>query len=118
MLELYFLFYRIPKMMTQLARERQRSALAWSLLAIGAWLGAEIAVGVGVGLVYAIITVIKEGELSEQPPAGLNLVAYIFGLGAAIGSFYLVKKILTSRPKQQFEPPPPTPTFQNSSLGL
>ena len=28
MIELYFLIFRIPKMMTQLARERNRSALA------------------------------------------------------------------------------------------
>ena len=118
MLELYFLFYRIPKMMSQLARERQRSAVAWSLLAIGAWLAAEIAVAVGVGLIYAIITVVQQGELSEDPPVGLNFIAYILGLVAAMGSFELLKRILMSRSKPQFEPPPPPPTFQNSSLGL
>ena len=69
MLELYFLFYRIPKTMTQLARERQRSALAWSLLAIGAWVGAEIAVGVGVGLVYAIVIFVQQGLTEDPPPA-------------------------------------------------
>jgi hypothetical protein len=41
MLELYFVLYRIPKMMTQLARERHRSAVAWSLFGILAWIGAE-----------------------------------------------------------------------------
>jgi L-asparagine transporter-like permease len=45
MIEIYFLIFRIPKMMTQLARERNRSALAWSLIAIGAWIGSELFVG-------------------------------------------------------------------------
>ena len=43
-LELYFLLYRIPRLMSGLARERNRSALAWSLFGIGAWIGAEVGV--------------------------------------------------------------------------
>lgn len=112
MLELYFIFYRIPKMMSQLARERQRSPVAWSILAIVAWLGSELAVGLGVGVTWAIVTVIQQGEVTEDPPAGLNLIAYVLGLGAAILSFVIVKKILTSRSKTFAEPPLP-PTFQN-----
>ncbi len=43
MLELYFLyfiFYRIPKMMSSLAKERSRSVPGWSVLGITAWVGA------------------------------------------------------------------------------
>jgi hypothetical protein len=35
MLELYFIFYRIPKMMSQLARERQRNPLRGVSLGLG-----------------------------------------------------------------------------------
>jgi hypothetical protein len=45
MLELAFLFYFLPKRMTRLARERHRRALAWSVAASVAWIGAEIVVG-------------------------------------------------------------------------
>jgi len=51
-LELYFLLFRVPKMMTRLARQRGRSALRWSLVGIGAWLGAEFAVIFAGGIVY------------------------------------------------------------------
>jgi hypothetical protein len=62
MVELYFLLYRLPKLMTKLARERKRSALGWSLMAIGAWIGAEIVVGIIVGVGYEI------GRLSFDGP--------------------------------------------------
>ena len=53
-LELYFLFYRVPKMMTRLARERGRSAWGWSLLGIGGWLGTELVVLLGAGFLYGV----------------------------------------------------------------
>ena len=111
MLELYFIFYRIPKMMSQLARERQRNPVAWSLIGIGAWLGAEIIVVFGIAVTYAIVSLMTEGDIAEEVPTGIQVLSYILGLGAAIGSFMLTKRILTSRPRPAFEPPPPPPTF-------
>jgi len=111
MLELYFIFYRIPKMMTQLARERQRSAVAWSLIGIGAWLGAEIVVIFGIAITYAIVSIVTGGDLSEEFPPVLRVVSYILGLGAAIGCFLLTKRFLSSRPRPAYEPPPPPPSF-------
>ena len=111
MLELYFLFYRIPKLMSKLARERKRSALAWSVAAILAWLGAELVVGLGVAIIYLIVTVAQGGQIEEDLPAGVTLVSYVLALGAAIGSFLIVKKILSSRPIPGDNPPPPPPTF-------
>jgi hypothetical protein len=111
MLELYFIFYRIPKMMSQLARERQRSAVAWSLIGIGAWLGAEIAVIFGIGIAYGIYSMVTEGDIVEEFPPVLRAVTYLLGLGAAIGSFLLAKRLLTSRRRPDFQPPPPPPTF-------
>jgi hypothetical protein len=111
MLELYFIFYRIPKMMSQLARERQRSALAWSLIGIGAWLGAEFVVIFGIAVTYGIVTAITEGDVSGDFPPALRLLTYVLGLGAAIGSFLLTKRFLSSRPRPAYAPPPPPPTF-------
>jgi hypothetical protein len=109
MLELYFVFYRIPKIMSELARERHRSALAWSLLGIFAWIGAELFVALGVGITYGIAAFALEWE--EDPSTGLTIITYVLALGAAIGSFLLVKKILSSRPKPAFAQPPPPPSF-------
>ena len=111
MLELYFIFYRIPKMMSQLARERQRSAVAWSLIGIAAWLGAEIVVIVGIGVTYGIVSIATEGNVSEEFPPLLRILTYVLALGAAIGSFLLTKRLLTSKPVPAFEPPPPPPSF-------
>ncbi len=111
MLELYFIFFRIPKIMSALAKERQRSALAWSIAGILAWLGAEIVVGLGVAIVYLIVTLAQGGQIEEDLPAGITLVSYVLALGAAIGSFVIVKKTLSSRPIPTHAPPPPPPTF-------
>jgi hypothetical protein len=54
MIELYFLIYRIPKIMSSLARERNRSPLAWSLIGIASWLGSELVVALGLGSMYGV----------------------------------------------------------------
>lgn len=42
MLEIYFLFFYIPRKVRRLAKERKQSAMAWSLMAIGAWVVIEV----------------------------------------------------------------------------
>src|SRR6185369_6688903 len=104
-IELYFLFYRLPKMMTQLARQRGRSALRWSLLGIGTWLGAEFAVILGGGIVYGI-----GQELAGWPEPmnpGYKVLVYVFALVAALLSTTLVSRILTKEPIPETLPPPP-----------
>lgn len=110
MLELYFLFYRIPKMMTRLARERNRSALAWSLLGVGAWIGSELLVGFVFGIIQAIgIEVWGWPERST----GLTALAYVLALAAAIISVTVVSRILTGKRREAVLPePPPPPNFQ------
>ena len=111
MIELYFLIFRIPKMMTQLARERNRSPLAWSLIAIGAWIGSELFVGVIYGTIQAIG--IEFWGWPEHP--GLSLVAYVCALGAAIISLYIVTRVLRNKPREQVLPTPPLPPNFHSS---
>jgi hypothetical protein len=107
MLELYFLIYRIPKMMTRLARERNRSAIAWSLMGVGAWIAAELVVGFTAGLIYAI-GVEFWGWPSQS--TGFNFLVYLIALAGALGSVTIVSRILTRKPREElFLPPPPPP---------
>jgi len=110
MLELYFLIYLIPKTMTRLARERNQSALKWSLFGIGAWLGAELLIAFAAGFIY------EAGKLfwgwPEKEPAILVFLTYIAALGAAIGSVTLVRRSLYSKSaRESFMSPPPPPHF-------
>jgi Kef-type K+ transport system membrane component KefB len=114
MLELYFIIYRVPKMMTRLARERGRSALGWSLLGIATWTAAEVVVFFVFGIAYGI------GELTlgwpEPIPAGVKLVSYILALASALLSVTMVSRILTRTTMQEsFTVPPPPPDFHSES---
>ena len=111
MLELYFLFYWLPKKMTQLARERKRSAVGWSVLAIGAWIGAEVGVFACAGIVYAL-----GFELWgwQEPSPGAQFGIYLLALGTAILSVTVVFRILRAKPRHDvFPTPPPPPKFSD-----
>ena len=109
MIELYFVLYRIPKIMSALARERNRSAVAWSLLTIVAWFGSEIIVFLLTGVTYGVIALVNGWEL-EAVPAGLQVISYVLALGAAFLSFTLLRRHLTHKPTELPMPPPP-PNF-------
>lgn len=68
MFELIYVFYFLPKRIKGLAQERGRSALAWSIIAIVAWFGAEILVIIVFTIGYAILAAVK-GWQTE--PGGL-----------------------------------------------
>ena len=111
MLELYFLFYFLPKKMTQLARERKRSAVGWSVLAIGAWIGAEVGVFTCAGIVYEVGI---EFWGWEEPTTGAQVVIYLLALGTAILSVTVVYRILRAKPRHEVFPiPPPPPKFSD-----
>jgi|SRR5215213_540142 len=105
MIELYFLLIRLPRMMSRLARERNRSAVGWSLLAIAAWIGSEILVV----LIYSIIyeTGIEHWGWPEQPPLGVVFVVYLLSLASAILGAAFIRRVLRSIPVSQPLPPPP-----------
>jgi hypothetical protein len=109
MIELYFLIFRLPAMMSQLARERNRSAAGWSAIAIVAWIGAELVVMFVYGFIYAIGE--AEWGWPEQPPGGLMFLIYVLALLAAILSASIARRVLRSMPVNQPMPPPPPPQF-------
>jgi membrane associated rhomboid family serine protease len=111
MIELYFLFVRIPRMMSLLARERNRSAWKWSLLGITGWLGGEAFVAVALGVMYGLCAVIFGWP--EEPPPVFVLFTYAAAIAGAIGGFTLVRRILSAKSldRDTFPEPPPPPRF-------
>jgi len=107
MLELYFIFYRTPKLMTRLARERNRSAVKWSLLGIAAWIAGELFVAFAVGTVYAVGAIALGWPARE--PAGFVFATYILALMSAIFSVTMVARILRSKSAPESFPVPPSP---------
>jgi hypothetical protein len=105
MLELIFLFIVIPRRMSRLARERNRSALKWSLAAIGVWLGAEV--GVTSLLVFLIFFSSSAWGVPEDPEAA-STVAYAPALIAALVSAEYMIRRLRAKPRlsnERDEPP-------------
>ncbi len=112
--ELYFIFYRVPKMMTRLARERNRSALKWSLLGMGAWVVAEFVVLFGSGTLYGIGAIFLAWPMPI--PEVVKVIVYVLGLVAALLSVTIVSRILTRKPRERsFLAPPPPPDFHSES---
>jgi membrane associated rhomboid family serine protease len=111
MIELYFLFVRIPKMMSLLARERNRSAWKWSLLGIVGWLGGEAVVVIILSIIYGLGSVIYDWP--EEPPGVFVLFTYAAAIGGAIGGLTLVRRILSAKPTggEIMPVPPPPPRF-------
>jgi hypothetical protein len=110
MLELYFLLYRIPKMMSQAARERHRSALVWSLIGVGVWLFTEFFVAVALVFGYAIAAAALDWP--EQISAGFRFLSYLVSLVAALISVSLVRRrLLATPPASLYNSPPPPPSF-------
>ena len=115
MLELCFIFYRTPKIMTGLARERNRSALAWSLLGIGAWIGSEFFVGFTFALIYEVGAVMWGWPKPER--AGFVLLTYLLALAGAVVGVTIVTRILRSKSTDDsFPVPPPPPNSQTQIL--
>ena len=106
MLELYFLFYRIPKMMTRLAREQNRSAIAWAFLGFGPRFPPELFLGFRGGVF-----------LGKGAPcgggAGLRAATSSFTFWPSLrpwkGPFFFAFFFREPPGRMAFPPPPPPP---------
>jgi hypothetical protein len=112
MLELYFIFYRVPKTMTRIAREQHRSALAWSLVGIGTWIGAEMLVIFTLTLIYEIG--VAAAGWTDPEPAGFRFLTYLLALIAAVLALTGLTRLLESKRTARYLPPPPPPTFSDN----
>ena len=95
MLELIFLFIVIPRRMSRLARERNRSALKWSLATMGVWVGAEFVVSI-VGVLLIFFSSAAFGV--PEDPEAMSELAYIPALIAALVSAELMIRRLRAQP--------------------
>src|SRR5215207_5054534 len=96
MLELIFLLIVIPRRMSRLARERNRSALKWSLAAIGVWLGVEVVVSV---LITFLIFLSSYTLGVPEDPEEVSVVAYVPALIAAlISAEYMIRRLRAQPP--------------------
>lgn len=110
MVELFFILYYIPKTMTRLARERNRSALAWSFIGIGAWIAAELVAVFIFGAIYGLGMALRGWP--ENLPGWLQLLVYVTALAAGGVSLMLVERALDSKSRVKKYPlPPPPPEF-------
>ena len=78
-------------------------------------MGAELVVGIALGVFYAIGT-----ELWGWPErsTGFNYLTYVLALAAALISVTIVTRILTRQPKEEILPvPPPPPEFPIAEPG-
>jgi hypothetical protein len=107
MIELFFILYRIPKIMSRLAREHHQSAWRWSLIGIAAWIGGEVVVAAILGIFYEVG--VEFWGWPEKEPAAFTVFLYVSSIAAAIGSVALARRILTSR--KEFSPPPPPQSY-------
>ncbi len=91
MFELYFLLIHIPRRIRALTKERKQSALVWSLMTIGVWVGCETAVFFVAGVLMAI-----NEELEKS--GWFLFAAYILALGSAALSASLIISRLRKMP--------------------
>ena len=116
MLELYFIFYRVPKMMTRVAREQKRSALGWSLIGIGTWIGVELLVIFTFTFFYQFVVA---GDWTDPIPSGFRFVSYLLALIAALAAVTGLTRWLESKrsARYRYPSPPPPPTFSANQNG-
>lgn len=97
MIELIFLLIIIPLRVRALAKERNESALKWSLAAIGAWIGAEFAVGIILVVLWIIL--VRTGVAPRGTTLNiLYIVNYLLVIGAAALGATLVVRQLRKKP--------------------
>jgi len=95
MIELAFLLVVLPRRMTRLARERNRSKLACCFAASGAWIAAELIVAFGITFTAFFSSTVWGWPKS---PESITVLAYFPALAAGLIAAQLVKKRLESLP--------------------
>ena len=95
MIELFFVFFFIPRRIKALAKLRGENWIRWSLFAIGAWFGAQILAFMAITTVLATYAAIAGSVFNENLAV---MIAYFFGLVGAVMAATLVVKQLAKKP--------------------
>lgn len=94
MLEIYVLFFYIPRTVRVMAKPRGQSVAAWSLMAMGAWITAEI--------ITLFIILLLMSLFRELGDSGLFMFAtWLISFLAAAGAVSLVFRRLRRMPVRQ-----------------
>ena len=98
-IDLTFILILIPWRMIPLARSRGRSAVGWTLRAIGAWVGTSIAVAVAYAFIqsYGAFTL---GWSADTLRTGMY-VARGVGVICSFAVFELLRRRLAAKPTPQ-----------------
>src|SRR5690349_12301857 len=91
MLELVFLFIVIPIRMTRLARERNESALQWTLATMGVWIGAEFVVGAAV--VFLIFMCSATFGVPQNPGRVSPLADFPALITALVSAEFMIRRL-------------------------
>ena len=97
MIELLFLIFFLPKRMKILARERDLSALKWTLAAVGAWLGVEMLI-IFTWVVVSTVGALLWGWPEDPEKSPITFVVYFIALVGGMVAADLVRRRLTSKP--------------------
>jgi hypothetical protein len=89
-----------------------RNGILWALIAVAAFIGTQLVVGLGIGLFIGIGVAAWgwQEDVFETYAILINIVAIIFSIGAG----WLVLKFLDRPPAQDvgYSTPPPPPDFR------
>ena len=110
MIELVLMLIILPRLIKPLARARSRSWIRWTLAAMAAWLGGELAVILIYTFVYTIGSTFFgwPKDVERQPATYLcYFVALVIGLVCAD----VVRRVLTRIPVGALPSVPPPPVF-------
>ena len=103
----FFIFQAYRK-----AQEKGRRPILWAFVAAATFIGTQILVSGGIGIIFAIGTEFR--GWSENLIYRYSLPITIVALLASIFTNWLVLRLLNKNQDKPFSQPPPPPTFESS----
>lgn len=103
----FFIFQAYRK-----AQEKGRSPIRWALIAAATFIGTQILVSGGIGIIFAIGTEFR--GWSENLIFSYSLPITIVVLLASIFANWLVLRPLNKTSGESLSQPPPPPTFESN----
>ena len=104
------LFFVFAWLAYKKANENGRSGIAWAAITAAVFIGTQLIVGFGVGLLLGVALAL--GYLQGDPFQDYSILISIVGVVFSIGASFLILRFLNKAPEDDsFSPPPAPPTF-------